>query len=497
MQADSPHSSLAILSEHTEARSSVDNKKVIVIGGGAAGMIAAITAAEAGCSVTLLEKNEKLGKKIYITGKGRCNYTNACDFNTFTENIVNNPKFMYSSLRSFMPEDMTKLLEAEGCRTKVERGNRAFPASDHASDVTAALQRRMRAMGVRVELNTEVADISAEQVADEMSGGTQSAKAAYDTAAQRNNTHSSSTGRAADAAVSIKTSDKAGYQAAGDCCKRYAVAARDVRTGRRALYAADGVIIATGGLSYPSTGSTGDGYRFAEQFGLKVTATKPALVPFEAKEADCRELQGVSLRNVSASISLENGKCIYDSEPGELLFTHFGLSGPLMLSASSLATGYLDGRAKLKLEIDLKPALSFEQLEQRILRDFEGALNTNIVNALSKLLIASLRPVILRRCGISSDKKVRDITKKERAALVHEIKAFAFTLTGTRGYNEAIITQGGVSVKEIDPKTMEVKKVPGLYFAGEVLDVDAYTGGFNLQIAWSTGHAAGLAAAGR
>ena len=228
-----------------------------------------------------------------------------------------------------------------------------------------------------------------------------------------------------------------------------------------------------------------------------MTATKPALVPFEAKEADCRELQGVSLKNVSASISLENGKCIYDSEPGELLFTHFGLSGPLMLSASSLATGYLDGRAKLKLEIDLKPALSFEQLEQRILRDFEGALNTNIVNALSKLLIASLRPVILRHCGISPDKKVRDITKKERAALVHEIKAFAFTLTGTRGYNEAIITQGGVSVKEIDPKTMEAKKVPGLYFAGEVLDVDAYTGGFNLQIAWSTGHAAGLAAAGR
>ena len=405
-------------------------------------MSAAIAAAESGCTVTLLEKNEKLGKKIYITGKGRCNYTNACDFNTFTENVVSNPKFMYSSLRAFGPSDITRLLEDNGCRTKVERGNRAFPLSDHASDVTAALKRRMTTLSVKIRLNTQVAD--------------------------------------------IKLADKA---------DSFIVRAKDMLSGKTALYSADKLIIATGGLSYPSTGSTGDGYDFAEHFGLKVAPTRPALVPFEAAEEDCRILQGVSLKNVSAVISLENGKTIYDSEPGELLFTHFGLSGPLMLSASSLASRYLEGGSRLRLEIDLKPALSEEQLDQRILRDFELVPNANIMNALNKLLIASLRPIILRRSGIAPDKKVRDITKKEREALVHVIKALTFTLTGTRGYNEAIITQGGVSVKELNPKTMEVKKVPGLYFAGEVLDVDAYTGGFNLQIAWSTGRAAGLAAA--
>ena len=405
-------------------------------------MSAAIAAAESGCTVTLLEKNEKLGKKIYITGKGRCNYTNACDFNTFTENVVSNPKFMYSSLRAFGPSDITRLLEDNGCRTKVERGNRAFPLSDHASDVTAALKRRMTTLGVKIRLNTQVADIELADKADS-----------------------------------------------------FIVRAKDMLNGKTALYSADKLIIATGGLSYPSTGSTGDGYDFAEHFGLKVAPTRPALVPFEAAEEDCRILQGVSLKNVSAVISLENGKTIYDSEPGELLFTHFGLSGPLMLSASSLASRYLEGGSRLRLEIDLKPALSEEQLDQRILRDFELVPNANIMNALNKLLIASLRPIILRRSGIAPDKKVRDITKKEREALVHVIKALTFTLTGTRGYNEAIITQGGVSVKELNPKTMEVKKVPGLYFAGEVLDVDAYTGGFNLQIAWSTGRAAGLAAA--
>ena len=405
-------------------------------------MSAAIAAAESGCTVTLLEKNEKLGKKIYITGKGRCNYTNACDFNTFTENVVSNPKFMYSSLRAFGPSDITRLLEDNGCRTKVERGNRAFPLSDHASDVTAALKRRMTTLGVKIRLNTQVADI---ELADKADG--------------------------------------------------FIVRAKDMLNGKTALYSADKLIIATGGLSYPSTGSTGDGYDFAEHFGLKVAPTRPALVPFEAAEEDCRILQGVSLKNVSAVISLENGKTIYDSEPGELLFTHFGLSGPLMLSASSLASRYLEGGSRLRLEIDLKPALSEEQLDQRILRDFELVPNANIMNALNKLLIASLRPIILRRSGIAPDKKVRDITKKEREALVHVIKALTFTLTGTRGYNEAIITQGGVSVKELNPKTMEVKEVPGLYFAGEVLDVDAYTGGFNLQIAWSTGRAAGLAAA--
>lgn len=417
--------------------------RLIVTGGGAAGMLAALTAAEKGCSVVLLEKNEKLGKKIYITGKGRCNYTNACDFNTFTANVVSNPKFMYSSVRAFMPEDMTALLENAGCRTKVERGNRAFPLSDHASDITAALQRRLKALGVRTELNTEVVDISRTEHED------------------------------------------GGYG--------FTVEARDTRNGKRALYGADKVIVATGGLSYPSTGSTGDGYRFAENFGIGTVPCCPALVPLDAAEDDCGSLQGVSLKNVSVSLYQENGKRICESEPGEMLFTHFGLSGPLILSASSLAAVYLEQGARLRLEIDLKPALSDEQLDARVLRDFEASLNSNIQNALGRLLISSLRPVILARCGIDPDKKVRDITRKERQSLIHEIKHFAFTITGTRGYNEAIITHGGVSVKEIDPKTMESKKLRGLYFAGEVLDVDAYTGGFNLQIAWSTGRAAGSA----
>lgn len=416
-------------------------RRVLVIGGGAAGMMAALMAAERGCSVTLLEKNEKLGKKIYITGKGRCNYTNACDFNTFIGNVVSNPKFMYSSLRAFMPEDVTELLEEAGCRTKVERGNRAFPLSDHASDVTAALQRRMKTAGVRIELNTEVSEI------ERIDGF-------------------------------------------------YKIAARSLRDGKRAVYSADRVIIATGGVSYPSTGSTGDGYAFAEGFGIKTTERRPALVPFDVAELeDCRRLQGVSLKNVSIRIKLDSGKCIHESESGEMLFTHFGVSGPLILSASSLAAGYIDGSTKLKLEIDLKPALSVEQLDARILRDFEAARNADIHNALSKLLMSSLRPIVLERAGIDPYKKVRDISKKERAALVNAVKALSFTITGTRGFNEAIITHGGVSVKEIDPKTMEVRKQPGLYFAGEVLDVDAFTGGFNLQIAWSTGRAAGNAAA--
>lgn len=425
--------------------------RVAVIGGGAAGMSAAIAAAEHGAFVTLIEKNEKLGKKIYITGKGRCNYTNVCDFNTFIENIVSNPKFMYSSLRAFGPEDMTKLLEEAGCRTKTERGNRAFPASDHASDITAALQRRMKTLGVEVRLNTEAIKIEPADIG-KLSG-------------------------------EIRTAS-------------YDVTLRDVSRGKMSTYTADRLIIATGGLSYPSTGSTGDGYRFAEGFGLEVTKTRPALVPFEVSEEDCGRLQGVSLKNVSVAISLDSGKKVYESEIGELLFTHFGLSGPLILSASSLAGRYLDGRNSLSLAIDLKPALSHEQLERRILRDLEDSPNSNIINALGKLLISSLRPVILRRCNISPDKKTRDISRKEREVLTREIKAFAFTVTGTRGYNEAIITQGGVSVKELDPKTMGAKKLPGVYFAGEVLDVDAYTGGFNLQIAWSTGQAAGIAAAG-
>ncbi|MDO4961470.1 MAG: NAD(P)/FAD-dependent oxidoreductase [Eubacteriales bacterium] len=477
---------------------------VIVVGGGAAGMMAAYTAAANGHSVTLLEKNEKLGKKIYITGKGRCNFTNACDFQTFINNVVTNPKFMYSSLHAFSPQDMIDFLEESGCRTKVERGNRAFPESDHASDVTAALARRMKEAGVRVELNTELIGIAAQETG--------------------------------------------GAEPAGG--HRFSVLARDLKSKKRRMLAADSVIIATGGLSYPSTGSTGDGYKIAADFGIGSTKRCAALVPLETKEKDYEALQGVSLKNVAVKLFTKSGwaggsesldaagsakggtrsktdkagqdDLIMDSEPGELLFTHFGLSGPLVLSASSLAASYLADRdvssggtagdaaggttgtragtktaggsiSRIRLEIDLKPALTEEMLDARILRDFDEARNANIVNALSKLLISSLRPVILARAGIAEDRKVRDITKEERAALVRAIKHFAFTVTGTRGYNEAIITHGGIDVGEINPRTMESKKVQGLYFAGEVLDVDAYTGGFNLQIAWSTGYAAGSA----
>ena len=457
--------------------------EILVIGGGAAGMMAALTAAEKNTAahVTLLEKNEKLGKKIYITGKGRCNFTNACDFNTFISNVVTNPKFMYSSLRAFAPEDMIEFLEASGCPTKVERGNRAFPESDHASDVTAALARRMKAAGVEVKLETEVLGI--EQIpAANTSGVDQSTNTANVNAAD--------------------PVSSAGFS------PRFRILTKDRKTGRKQIRKADAVIIATGGLSYPSTGSTGDGYRFAEELGLESTAREAALVPLETAEDDYRELQGVSLKNVSVKMTLHTPgakeKILYESEPGELLFTHFGLSGPLILTASSIAANYLkdsgsrDSAGKnmtgLTVSIDLKPALTEEMLDARVLRDFEEARNQHILNALGKLLISSLRPVVLNRAGIPEDKKVRDITREERIRLVHTIKNMEYTVTGNRGYNEAIVTHGGVAVSEINPKTMESRKIPGLYFAGEVLDVDAFTGGFNLQIAWSTGRAAGNAA---
>ena len=443
---------------------------VIVIGGGAAGMMAAYTAASNGHNVRLIEKNEKLGKKIYITGKGRCNFTNACDFDTFINNIVSNPRFMYSSGRAFTSQDMVDFLENAGCRTKIERGNRAFPASDHASDVTKALERKMKEAGVRVDLNTEVKKITSLPA-----GG-----------------------------FTVLVSDTNRRESG----KRAAAHGAELHAGA--------VIVCTGGLSYPSTGSTGDGYRFAKDAGLDVRACSPSLCPLTVEETDYEELQGVSLKNITLTVRecpdcktadetalVNEGKksnrnrkkngLIMESEPGELLFTHFGLSGPLILSASALITGGLTEGRHYELIIDLKPGLTGEMLDERILRDFEGAQNQQVVNALGKLLISALRPVILKRAGIAPETKVRDITKEQRLKLVGAVKHLIFHVTGTRGYNEAVITQGGVRVSEIDPKTMEARNCPGLYFAGEVLDVDAYTGGFNLQIAWSTGHAAGTA----
>lgn len=409
---------------------------VIVVGGGAAGMFAAIAAAKNGHQVTLYEKNEKLGKKIFITGKGRCNITNAADMEELFDAVVTNSKFLYSSFYGYTNQNVIDFFENAGVPVKIERGNRVFPISDHSSDVIRALEREMKKVGVKVCLNTEVKSVEAEKG------------------------------------------------------KFNKVVLKDATT-----QTADACIVATGGLSYRSTGSTGDGFRFAENVGHKVTQCFPSLVPMETKEPWICELQGLSLRNVEAKI-LDGKKELY-KDFGEMLFTHFGVSGPLIISASSyVGKKFMDknGQKKeLTLEIDLKPALTEEQLNQRVLRDFEENHNRQFKNAITKLFPTKLIPVMLELGGIDPEKKVNSIEKEERKQFVHLIKHFRMTLTGLRGYPEAIITKGGVNVKEIDPGTMESKLVKGLYFAGEVLDLDALTGGFNLQIAWSTGYAAGNA----
>lgn len=404
--------------------------RVAVIGGGAAGMLAAIAAAEHGHQVQLFEKNEKLGKKIYITGKGRCNVTNACDTEELFAAVVHNPKFLYSSLYSFTNQDMMELVERNGCPLKTERGGRVFPVSDKSSDVIRALTVCLKNAGVQVRLYEEV--------------------------------------------DSVETRDG---RVSGIRLKK-----------TREIVSADAVIVATGGLSYPSTGSTGDGYRFAEKTGHTVTDLSPALVPFETAEPVGRDLQGLALKNIQAKI-LKGKKALYEGF-GEMLFTHFGVSGPVLLSASSYGAAQLK-KGPLTLSLDLKPALSEEQLDARILRDFEEQKNKQYKNSLSRLLPAKMIPVIVERSGIDPDKKINEITKEERRRIVQAVKDFRLTLTGLRGYKEAIITQGGISVREINPSTMESKLVKGLYFAGEVLDLDAVTGGYNLQIAWSTGHLAG------
>ena len=400
--------------------------KTLVIGGGAAG----IFLGEQGHKVHIFEKNEKLGKKLFITGKGRCNITNACDMETLFDAVVTNSKFLYSSFYGYTNQNVIDFFEQIGVKTKVERGERVFPQSDHSSDVIRALEAEMRRRGVQIHLYTEVRRV----VSDE--------------------------GRFSF----IELTD--GSQIKGDAC-----------------------IVATGGLSYQTTGSTGDGHRFAKENGHSVTPCMPALVPMTAKEDWVPRLQGLSLRNVSAVI-YDGKKRLYE-EFGEMLFTHYGVSGPLMLSASSIVGKKLREK-ELKLVIDLKPALSMEQLEKRVLRDFEENQNRQFKNAVGKLFPAKLIPVMIELSGIDEDKKVNIISREERQRFVSLIKNLPVTLTGLRGYNEAIITKGGVKVKEIDPGTMESKLVKGLYFAGEVLDLDAVTGGFNLQIAWSTGYAAGM-----
>jgi predicted flavoprotein YhiN len=432
--------------------------KIAVIGCGAAGMMAALAAAKGSGSVTIFEKNEKPGKKIYITGKGRCNVTNACEVEDFFGYVKRNPRFLYSAIYDYDNRAVMDFFEENGCHLKVERGDRVFPVSDHSSDIIRTLYNAVIKAGVKVEFGATV--LSVESSGDSVSAITYSC---------------------GDDPITREEFDK--------------------------------VIICTGGVSYPSTGSTGDGYRFAQDLGHKVVKPLPSLVPFEIKEGWCKDLQGLSLKNVglklflskkehegkiagSASNDMQDNdkgkkkskkeKPVYDGF-GEMLFTHFGVSGPLVLTASCLYDPEKEGR----LLLDLKPALTEEQLDKRVLRDFEESLNKHFKNVLNGLFPSKLIPVMIRLSGIDPEKPVNEITREERLSFVKLIKNVPMTITGTRSFNEAIITRGGVSVKDINPSTMESKLVKGLYFAGEVIDVDAETGGFNLQIAWSTGYLAG------
>lgn len=403
--------------------------KVLVVGGGASGMFAAIWAARNGHHVSIYEKNEKLGKKLFITGKGRCNLTNACDMDTLFSSVVSNSRFLYSSFYGCTNQDLIGFFEEIGVRTKIERGDRVFPVSDHSSDVIRGLNRELNRLGVRIYLHSEVKRIETKD-------------ACFDR---------------------LFLSD--GKEIKGDAC-----------------------IVATGGLSYPTTGSTGDGYQFAERMGHQITPCIPSLVPMEVKEPWVQELMGLSLRNVEAAV-FDGKKRLYQ-EFGELLFTHYGVSGPLMLSASSYIGKRLSQK-ELKLEIDLKPALDLETLDKRVLREFEENQKKRFKNSVGKLFPAKLIPVMIELSGIDPEKRVHMISREERIRFVKLMKHFPLTLTGLRDYNEAVITKGGIRTKEIDPGTMESRLVKKVYFIGEVLDLDALTGGFNLQIAWSTAYAAG------
>ncbi len=395
-------------------------------------MMAAVRAARNGQEVTLLEQNEKLGKKLYITGKGRCNITNDCETEDLLNNVVRNSKFLYSAFYAFDSRKVMEFFREEGLAIKTERGGRVFPQSDHSSDVIRTLQKVLQQERVKVQLHAKVTDILV--VGSE----------------------------------------------------RRSVSGVQLFDGTELK--ADNVIIATGGSSYVSTGSAGDGYRFAESLGHTVSELRPALVPFETAEKWVKDLQGLSLKNVT--VSIRKGKKLLFEELGEMLFTHFGVSGPLLISASSIVNDYMEDMP-LTMEIDLKPALTEEQLDKRVLRDFEENQNRQFKNALSKLFPAKLIPVIISLSEIAAEEKVNTISREKRMGFVRLMKHFPLTLQKFRGFNEAIITRGGVSIREVNPSTMESKLISGLYFAGEVLDLDALTGGFNLQIAWSTGYLAG------
>ncbi len=405
--------------------------KVCVVGGGAAGMMAAVKASESGAAVMLYEKNEKLGKKIFITGKGRCNVTNASDMEVIFSNINNNPKFLYSALYSFDNNAVCDFFEKAGVKLKVERGNRVFPESDHSSDIIRALDKTLHDKKVEVHLNTPVRRLLTN---DEMCLGV------------------------------------------------------ELNDGSKHFF--DKVIVATGGISYPLTGSTGDGYRFAESVGHSIVKPEPSLIPLVSPEQWVRDLQGLSLKNVE--LTMYSGNKPAYRELGEMLFTHFGISGPLVLSASSKYAHEKAKKKEIRFVLDLKPGLSGDELDRRILRDWEEEMNKQFSNSLDALLPKKMIPIIVEKSGIRATKKVNEISRDERQNLVKLLKNLEISINGTRPVEEAIITRGGVNVKEINPSTMESKLIKNLFFAGEVLDVDAMTGGYNLQIAWSTGALAGM-----
>lgn len=407
--------------------------KILIIGGGAAGMAAAVFLGEKHHQVHLFEKNEKLGKKLFITGKGRCNITNTCDDETFFKSVVTNSKFLYSAFYGYSNQDVVSFFESLGLAVKEERGGRIFPVSDHSSDVIRVLEKRMKELDVKVHLKSEAEALLTEE------GGEGEHKI------------------------------------------------RGIRLRNGAEILGDKVIVATGGFSYQATGSTGDGYTFAKETGHTVTQLRPALVPIATKEEYVTQMQGLALKNIRFTV--KDGKKVLYDDFGELLFTHFGISGPLVLTASSYIGKKLE-KKELQGYIDLKAALTEEQLDARLLREFEAGINRQFKNVITGMFPAKLYPVILELGGIAPDKKVNEITRKERQDFIHLVKHFPLTLVELRPFREAIITQGGVKVKEINPKTMESKLVKGLYFIGEVLDLDAVTGGFNLQIAWSTAKAA-------
>ena len=419
--------------------------KILIVGGGAAGMMAGVYLARAGQEVHILEKNEKLGKKVYITGKGRCNVTNNCDTEELFRAVMSNPKFLYSAFYSFTPQDVMEFFEDVGVPLKTERGNRVFPVSDHSSDIIRGLERELKKAGAHIHLRTEVKKVNVSPYEEP-------------DVAEKKAHHSRVTG---------------------------------VELADGSIMEGNYILVATGGLSYQSTGSTGDGYRFAEETGHKVTELSPSLVPLRTKEAYIPSLQGLSLKNTE--LTIKSGKKILFQDFGEMMFTHFGVTGPMILSASAHIGKQLQKSGELTAYLDLKPALTMEQLDARVLREFETGQNKQFKNVIGVLFPSSLTPVMLELGGISPEKKIHDISREERIHFEELVKAFPFTINGMGEYKEAVITRGGVSVKEIQPGTMESRKVKNLYFIGEVLDLDAVTGGYNLQIAWSTAYLAAMA----